>query len=79
VTLQDADCRATLQESMCATFGAGLSSACVIDIGATKTTVACVDDGLLLNETRLAVYSFRRKKGLRLMVNECQTSGQSRR
>ncbi|KAI5455293.1 actin-like protein arp8 [Naganishia albida] len=41
-----------LQESLCATFGAGLSSACVVDIGAERTSVACVDDGLLLGETR---------------------------
>jgi hypothetical protein len=40
------------QESLCATFGAGLSSACVVDIGAERTSVACVDDGLLLGETR---------------------------
>lgn len=41
-----------LQESLCATFGAGLSSACIVDIGAERTSVACVDDGLLLGETR---------------------------
>lgn len=40
------------QESSCATFGAGLSSACVVDIGAERTSIACVDEGLLLGETR---------------------------
>ncbi|KAL7414542.1 hypothetical protein BDY24DRAFT_361005 [Mrakia frigida] len=40
------------QESLGATFGAGLSSACVIDIGARKTTIACVEDGMVLPETR---------------------------
>ncbi|KAJ1920954.1 actin-like protein arp8 [Mycoemilia scoparia] len=29
-----------------ATFGAGTSSACVVDVGAQKTTIACVDDGM---------------------------------
>lgn len=40
------------QESLCVTFGAGLSSACVVDIGATKTSIACVEEGLVLAETR---------------------------
>lgn len=40
------------QESLAASFGAGLSTACVIDVGATKTTVACVEDGMVLPETR---------------------------
>lgn len=34
------------QESMCATFGAGVGSACVIDVGDQKTSVCCVDEGL---------------------------------
>ncbi|KAF8317779.1 uncharacterized protein EI90DRAFT_3133739 [Cantharellus anzutake] len=41
------------QESVCSSFGAGLGYACVVDIGATKTSVACVDEGLVLPETRL--------------------------
>ncbi|KAI5475415.1 actin-related protein 8 [Pseudohyphozyma bogoriensis] len=41
------------QESICATFGAGLSSACVIDIGAKKTSITCVEEGLVLPETRM--------------------------
>lgn len=40
------------QESLSATYGAGISNACVIDIGAVKTSVTCVDDGLVVAETR---------------------------
>lgn len=40
------------QESLAATYGAGISNACVIDIGAVKTSVTCVDDGLVVAETR---------------------------
>ena len=40
------------QESLAATYGAGISNACVIDIGAVKTSIACVDDGLVLQDTR---------------------------
>ena len=40
------------QESICATFGAGISTACVIDIGASKTSITCVEEGLILPETR---------------------------
>lgn len=42
----------SLQESLAATYGAGISNACVIDIGAVKTSVTCVDDGLVVAETR---------------------------
>ncbi|KAJ6581573.1 hypothetical protein B0H19DRAFT_1115890 [Mycena capillaripes] len=41
------------QESLAATYGAGLSNACVVDIGAVKTSVACVDEGLIIPDTRL--------------------------
>ncbi|KDQ13053.1 hypothetical protein BOTBODRAFT_160982 [Botryobasidium botryosum FD-172 SS1] len=43
------------QEAICAAFGAGLSTACVIDIGAVKTSVSCVEEGLVLPETRIAL------------------------
>lgn len=42
-----------LQESVSATYGAGISSACVVDIGAQKTTIACVEEGLCLGDSRL--------------------------
>jgi len=40
------------QESLAATYGAGISNACVVDIGAVKTSIACVEEGLVLPETR---------------------------
>jgi actin-related protein 8 len=40
------------QESLAATYGAGISNACVVDIGAVKTSIACVDEGLVLPDTR---------------------------
>ncbi|TCD69619.1 actin-like protein arp8 [Steccherinum ochraceum] len=40
------------QESLAATYGAGISNACVVDMGATRTSIACVDDGLVIGETR---------------------------
>ncbi|KAJ1653099.1 actin-like protein arp8 [Dispira simplex] len=43
------------QESVCVTFGAGISSACVVDIGAQKSTVVCVEDGYCLPTTRVQV------------------------
>ncbi|BGP25622.1 actin-related protein 8 [Rhodotorula toruloides] len=42
-----------VQESICATFGAGVTSACVIDIGARTTKITCVEEGLVLPETRM--------------------------
>ncbi|EKM81702.1 hypothetical protein AGABI1DRAFT_54629 [Agaricus bisporus var. burnettii JB137-S8] len=41
------------QESLAATYGAGISNACVVDIGATTTSIACVDEGLVLSDTRM--------------------------
>ena len=40
---------------MCATFGAGVGSACVIDIGDQKTSVCCVDEGLANLASRLHI------------------------
>ena len=39
---------------MCATLGAGITSACVVDIGDQKTSVCCVEDGLSQKNTRSA-------------------------
>ncbi|VDN19019.1 unnamed protein product [Dibothriocephalus latus] len=38
------------QASACATYGVGLPTACVVDIGSQKTSVACVDEGVSLPE-----------------------------
>lgn len=43
------------RESVAACFGAGLTSACVVDLGAAHTTIVCVEDGLLLPRTRVAL------------------------
>ncbi|KAG0242807.1 actin-like protein arp8 [Actinomortierella wolfii] len=40
------------QEAVCATFGAGVSAACVVDIGAEVTKVSCVEDGICLPDSR---------------------------
>jgi actin-related protein 8 len=38
-------------ESVLSCFGAGVSSACVVDIGAQKTCVSCVKDGIVIPGT----------------------------
>ncbi|KAL8996619.1 MAG: hypothetical protein Q9169_003901 [Polycauliona sp. 2 TL-2023] len=42
-----------IQESLAATFGAGYTSACVVDIGAQKTSVCCVEEGMCLENSRI--------------------------
>ncbi|KAK9353996.1 hypothetical protein V1523DRAFT_409504 [Lipomyces doorenjongii] len=42
-----------IQESVAATFGAGISSACVVDVGAQKTSISCVDEGLCVVDSRV--------------------------
>lgn len=41
------------QESLGACFGAGLGTACVVDVGASKASVCCVEEGWLLAESRM--------------------------
>ncbi|MEE6501707.1 hypothetical protein FKM82_004301 [Ascaphus truei] len=43
------------QESVCAAYGSGLSSACVVDVGDQKTSVCCVEDGISQRNTRLCL------------------------
>ncbi|KAL0093135.1 hypothetical protein F4703DRAFT_1902984 [Phycomyces blakesleeanus] len=43
------------QESTSATFGAGVSTACVVDIGAQKTNIACIEDGVCFVESRAMI------------------------
>ncbi|KAI9100995.1 hypothetical protein DFS34DRAFT_676290 [Phlyctochytrium arcticum] len=43
------------QESVAATFGAGVPTACVIDIGAQKTSVSCIEDGVCIPDARVNV------------------------
>lgn len=42
-----------LQDHVAATFGAGLSYACVVDIGDEKCSISCVEDGISHPETRV--------------------------
>lgn len=44
-----------IQESVCATFGAGVSSACVVDVGDQKVSVSCVEDGNSAKNTRITM------------------------
>ncbi|KAI9464248.1 hypothetical protein HD554DRAFT_1286387 [Boletus coccyginus] len=43
------------QESLAATYGAGISNACVVDMGAIKTTVTCVDEGMVIPDSRMSL------------------------
>jgi len=40
---------------VCATFGTGIGSACVVDVGDQKTSVSCVEDGISQPATRLVM------------------------
>ncbi|CAK7233821.1 Actin-like protein arp8 [Sporothrix bragantina] len=42
-----------IQESYSATCGAGYSQGCVVDVGAQKTSIACVEDGLVVEDSRI--------------------------
>uniref|UniRef100_A0A034W7G6 Actin-related protein 8 n=1 Tax=Bactrocera dorsalis TaxID=27457 RepID=A0A034W7G6_BACDO len=42
-----------LQDHVASTFGAGLSYACVVDIGDQKCSISCVEDGISHPETRV--------------------------
>lgn len=44
-----------IQESVLATFGAGATTACVIDVGAQQTSIACVDEGMVINDSRIVL------------------------
>jgi len=44
-----------IQESVCAAFGYGLASACVVDIGDQKTSVTCVDEGACIPDSRFVL------------------------
>ena len=42
-----------IQESLAATFGSGVTQACVVDIGAQKTSICCVEEGMCLENSRV--------------------------
>lgn len=42
-----------IQESLAGSFGAGYPSCVIVDVGAQKTSVCCVDEGLCLENSRI--------------------------
>lgn len=44
---------ALIQESVAATFGAGISTACVVNVGAQTCGVSCVDEGMCISDSRV--------------------------
>ncbi|KAK5169433.1 actin-like protein arp8 [Saxophila tyrrhenica] len=42
-----------MQESIAASFGAGFSTACIVDMGAQKTSICCVEDGMCIEDCRI--------------------------
>ena len=42
-----------MQESHAASFGAGYSACCVVDVGAQKTSIACVEEGMIIEGSRV--------------------------
>ncbi|QKX60674.1 uncharacterized protein TRUGW13939_07820 [Talaromyces rugulosus] len=42
-----------IQESLAASFGAGYTSACIVDIGAQKTSICCVEEGMCIENSRV--------------------------
>ncbi|KAL3677879.1 hypothetical protein R1sor_020835 [Riccia sorocarpa] len=55
IVLKDLKFRAAVvhQECVAATFGNGISSACVVDMGAQITSIVCIEDGVALPSTRI--------------------------
>lgn len=46
---------AIVQESLCTSFGAGMSAACVVDMGAQKTSISCVEEGVVVPNSRIKI------------------------
>ncbi|KAH8304655.1 hypothetical protein KR018_010352, partial [Drosophila ironensis] len=42
-----------VQDSVSATYGAGIGYGCVVDIGAQKTSIACIEDGISQQDARV--------------------------
>ncbi|KAL9102082.1 MAG: hypothetical protein Q9163_002731 [Psora crenata] len=42
-----------IQESLAATFGAGFIASCVVDVGAQKTSICCVEEGICIENSRI--------------------------
>ncbi|BBN00684.1 hypothetical protein Mp_2g01170 [Marchantia polymorpha subsp. ruderalis] len=57
IVLKDLKFRAAVihQECVTATFGNGISSACVVNMGAQITSIVCIEDGVALPSTRIVL------------------------
>ncbi|XP_023166833.2 actin-related protein 8 [Drosophila hydei] len=44
-----------VQDSVAATYGAGIGYGCVVDIGAQKTSIACIEDGISQLDARVRI------------------------
>lgn len=44
-----------IQEGLAATYGAGVTQACVIDIGSKTTKISCIDDGMIIPNSRAVI------------------------
>ena len=42
-----------VQESLAASFGAGFTTSCIVDMGAQKTSICCVEDGMCIESSRV--------------------------
>ncbi|ETN42462.1 uncharacterized protein HMPREF1541_01618 [Cyphellophora europaea CBS 101466] len=42
-----------IQESLAASFGCGMMTACIVDIGHQKTSISCVEDGMIVENSRV--------------------------
>ncbi|KIW66376.1 hypothetical protein PV04_05712 [Phialophora macrospora] len=42
-----------IQESLASSFGAGFTTCCIVDIGAQKTAISCVEDGMIIDNSRV--------------------------
>lgn len=42
-----------IQESLSASFGAGYTQGCIVDVGAQKTSICCVEEGLCIEDSRV--------------------------
>ncbi|KAB8338919.1 hypothetical protein FH972_021859 [Carpinus fangiana] len=42
-----------IQESLSASFAAGYPTCCIVDVGAQKTSICCVDEGMCIDNSRI--------------------------
>lgn len=42
-----------MQESLAASFGASYTMTCIVDVGAEKTSICCVEDGMCIEDSRM--------------------------